>query len=199
MSGAVPLTATRRNLPKRQRAVARSHTCCTLRRKPPEKRSGCSLAMHDHQLVVLEQVAVGVEHAPRRRRPRSTSRLVVELEQRQPAALAVDDAQVADDAGQQLRLARVDQFVDLALGRSAAPRARPRRTGGPTGRSRSPSSRSVSRSFTPQGVASTSAGSCVLAACESPSVEQAALVGVGLGRRRRNRRRGRSRRPATRG
>ena len=42
-------------------------------------------------------------------------RLVVQLEQRQLAALPVDDAEVAHDAGQQLRFARVDQVVDLAL------------------------------------------------------------------------------------
>ena len=40
--------------------------------------------------------------------------LVVELEDRHTSALAIDDAQIADDARQQLRLARVDQVGDLA-------------------------------------------------------------------------------------
>ena len=41
--GTLPLTSTRRYLPKRQRAAARSQTCCTFSRRPPEKRSGCTL------------------------------------------------------------------------------------------------------------------------------------------------------------
>ena len=41
-------------------------------------------------------------------------RFVVELEDRHLAALAIDDAQIAHDAGQQLRLAAVDQIVDAA-------------------------------------------------------------------------------------
>ena len=44
--------------------------------------------------------------------------LVVELEDRHAAALTVDHAQVADDAGQQLRLARVDQ-VGIAAAHDA--------------------------------------------------------------------------------
>ena len=51
------------------------------------------------------------------------SLLVVELEDRDPAALAVDDAQVGDDAGEQLRLAAVDQVGDalrLAKRRTSA-------------------------------------------------------------------------------
>jgi hypothetical protein len=44
---------------------------------------------------------------------------VVEAEQRDPAALAVDDAQLADDAGQEQRLARVDQVGDAQLGEAA--------------------------------------------------------------------------------
>ena len=43
---------------------------------------------------------------------------VVQLEQRQFAALAVDDSEVADDAGQQLRLTRVGQRFNLPLGKT---------------------------------------------------------------------------------
>ena len=139
MSGALPLTATRRNLPKRQRAVARSQTWLMLRRKPPRKTVGLQLRHHDDQFVVLEQMAIGVDHGLIGR-GFDHAGLVVELEERQLAALAVDHAEVVHDAGQQLRLARVDQIVDLALARSAALPAPLRRTGGPTDRSRPPSS-----------------------------------------------------------
>jgi hypothetical protein len=58
MSGALPLTATRRNLPKRQRAVARSQICCTVQAEAAGEAVRLQLGLHDHQLVVLEQVAV---------------------------------------------------------------------------------------------------------------------------------------------
>ena len=48
-----------------------------------------------------------------------TAALVVELEQAELAALAVDDAEITDDAGQQLRLARVDQVGQFALDEAA--------------------------------------------------------------------------------
>ena len=53
----------------------------------------------------LQQVAVGVEQLFVGRPPRSRSVLSSSLKIATPAALAVDDAQVADDAGEQLRLA----------------------------------------------------------------------------------------------
>jgi small basic protein len=41
------------------------------------------------------------------------------LNKRQLAALAVDDPEIGDDAGQQLRLAGVDQFFNRAFGKTA--------------------------------------------------------------------------------
>ena len=61
-------------------------------------------ALHNHQLVVFQQVAVGIEHRIIDRRFQHIG-FVVELEDDQLAAVAVDDAQIADDGGQQLRLA----------------------------------------------------------------------------------------------
>ena len=60
--------------------------------------------VHDADRLVLEQLAVRVQQRLVGR-GFDGARFVVELEQPQAPALAVDDAQLADDAAQQLRLA----------------------------------------------------------------------------------------------
>ena len=76
------------------------------------------LAHDDDELIVFEQIAVRVDQrfiGPRL----DHAGFVVQLEQRQLAALAVDNAHVGHDAGQQLRLARVEQVFNLALDKAA--------------------------------------------------------------------------------
>ena len=86
--------------------------------QPAREAVGLHLALHDDQFVVLEQILVGVEQIFVRHRFDRLA-LVVELEDRNPPALAVDDAQVADDAGQQLGLAAVQHIGIAALGELA--------------------------------------------------------------------------------
>ena len=79
---------------------------------------GLQTALHNHQLVVLELVSVCIEH----RFIGSGfdhSRLVIEFEQREFAALAVDHAQVGHDGSDQLRLSRINQVCNLAFGKLA--------------------------------------------------------------------------------
>ena len=67
-------------------------------------------AAEHHELVVLEQITVGIQRGLVHRGLQHRT-LVVQLEQAQLAALAVDHAQITHDAGQQLRLATVAQFT----------------------------------------------------------------------------------------
>jgi hypothetical protein len=161
MSGALPLTATLQVLAE---AAARGGQVPHLvhgELQSARETVGLQLAHDDDEFVILQQVAVGVDQ--RLVSPCvNAAGLVVQLEQRQLAALAVDHAQVAHDAGQQLRLAAVNQLVNLALDKAPHLQRHLIKQDGLTGRSPRPSSRAVRRSFTPQGVASTRSGSCVL-------------------------------------
>ena len=104
----------------------------TFSRRPPVKRSGCTLpwTMTSSSSFSSSRLALSSSSL-------ATASIglaaVVELEDRHAAALAVDDAQVADDAGQQLRLAAVDAGRRSQRCEAAAPRRRSGRTDGPTG------------------------------------------------------------------
>ena len=63
----------------------------------------------DDEFVVLEQIAIGIERVLVHR-GLDHARAVIDLEQAQPPALAIDGAEVADDAGQGLGLAAVAQL-----------------------------------------------------------------------------------------
>ena len=86
--------------------------------KATRQAIGLQTALHNHQLVFLELVSVCIEH----RFIGSGfdhSRLVIEFEQREFAALAVDDTQVGNDGSDQLRLSRINQVCNLAFGKLA--------------------------------------------------------------------------------
>ena len=71
-------------------------------------------AHHNDQLVLFEQVTICL-HQSIIYRSVDLTRGVVELEQTQLAALAIDHPEVADDPGQQLGFPGVDQVVNLAF------------------------------------------------------------------------------------
>ena len=77
-------------------------------------------ALHNHQLVVFEKVAVGaVSRLVNRRFQHFWRAVVVKFEDDDFAAIAVDDPQVSHDGGKNSRVAGVEQVVNLELGKLA--------------------------------------------------------------------------------
>ena len=73
-------------------------------------------ALHNHQLIVFEQAAVGVVSRFVDRGFKHI-RLVVQFENDHFASSAVDHAQVANNGRQQLRLTRINQVVNAPFGK----------------------------------------------------------------------------------